>query len=159
MRSITRIFLANKIPDLQGARCVSQSRFYLYRKNGVVIRVQTKGDTFELERKVNKSAYIREGEKISITRDEFDVFSKSASDHVIRDNYLISKTPLVVLRIYHGRFEGLARVEIKFKSVDEAKSFVPLNWLGKEITLTPLAKDETLLGLTEREFQKLLSET
>lgn len=155
MRSITRVFLVNKIPDLEGIECVSQKRFYLYRHNGVVIRVQTKGDMFELERKVDKSAYIRESEKISITQEEFRALSKLASDSVMRDNYLITKMPHVVLRIYHGSFEGLVRVEIKFKSIKEAKSFVPFEWVGKEITDTPLAKDETLLGLTDREFNNL----
>lgn len=156
MQSITRRFLVNKIPNLKGIECVPQNRFCLYRKNGIVIRVQTSGNVFELERKVDTSTYVREGEKISITKEEFSVLSELAPDSVIRDNYIIKKMPLVVLRIYHGRFEGLVRAEIKFKSIDEAKRFVPFQWLGKEITNTPLAKDETLLGLTDIEFQKLL---
>lgn len=156
MQIITRKFLVKKIPDLTRKEHWVQNRFYLYRKNGIVIRVQSKGDVFELERKASKTALIRESEKIIITKEEFEAISKITSDHVTRDSYMIGEAPYITLRIYHGRFEGLVRVEIEFSSVEEANQFTPLVWMGKEITTTPLAKDETLLNLTASDFQKLL---
>lgn len=156
MKSITRKFLVKQVPDLTGKEHWVQSRFYLYRKNGIVIRIQSKGDIFELERKVNKTALIREGKKIAITKEEFEAISRLVRDVVVRDNYLISVAPHVVLRRYHERFEGLVRVEVEFSSVEEANQFTPLVWMGKEITTTPLARDETLLDLTADDFQKLL---
>lgn len=156
MQIITRKFLVKQVPDLTGKEHWVQNRFYLYRKNGIVIRVQSKGDLFELERKVSKTALIRESGKIIITKEEFEAISKTTSDHVTRDSYVIGEVPYITLRIYHGRFEGLVRVEIEFPSVEEANHFSPPVWMGKEITTTALAKDETLLDLTASDFQKLL---
>ncbi len=156
MKTITRKFLVKQIPDLTGRKHWIQHRFYLYRKNGVVIRVQSKNDEYELERKASESDLVRKSEKITITKEEFDAISTLVTDTIVRDSYLISETPHVVLRMYHGRFEGLVRVEIEFPSVAEANQFTPLVWMGKEITTTPLAKDETLLELTDENFQMLL---
>ncbi|MDO8451466.1 MAG: hypothetical protein Q7S76_01220 [bacterium] len=156
MQSVTRKFLVNQTPDLTGKKHWAQRRFYIFRKNGVVVRIQSKGNEFELERKIRKTDLIRESEKIAITKEEFESVSKIAVDYVIRDSYLMSQTPHVSLRIYHGQFEGLTRAEIDFQSVKEANQFVPLKWMAKEITSTPLACDETLLELSEKDFQALL---
>lgn len=156
MQTITRKFLVKQFPDLTGKKYWGQNRFYLYRKNRIIIRIQSIGEAFELERKVSKTDLVRESEKISITKEEFEAISKITMDHVIRDSYVVSETPRLILRIYHGRFEGLVRAEIAFQSIEEANRFIPLPWMGKEITSTPLAKDETLLDLTNNEIQKLL---
>lgn len=63
MQTITRKFIVKKIPNLNRKKCFIQERFYLYRKNGVVIRVQSSDNIFELERKVDVSELIRESEK------------------------------------------------------------------------------------------------
>ncbi|MEK7578088.1 MAG: hypothetical protein AAB492_05805 [Patescibacteria group bacterium] len=156
MQTIARKFLVKQIPDLTGKEHWAQSRFYLYRKNGIVIRTQSNGDNFDLERKVSKTALIRESEKIAITKDEFEEISKVIAANIIRDSYIISEIPYIVLRMYHGKFEGLIRVEVEFLSVEEANRYIPLKWMGKEITNTLLAKDETLLTLTGQDFRALL---
>jgi CYTH domain-containing protein len=155
MQAITRKFLVKSLPDLTRKECSSQNRSYLYRKNGIVIRVQSKGNVFELERKVSKTALIRESEKISITKEEFDTLSKIAKDNITRDSYVITETPDIVLQIYHSKFEGLVRVEVRFQSIEEANQFSPPEWMGREITNTHLAKDETLLDLTDQDFQAM----
>ncbi|MBI5613926.1 hypothetical protein HY947_03290 [Candidatus Gottesmanbacteria bacterium] len=157
MQTITRKFLVKHIPDLTGNKHWIQNRFYLYRKNGIVIRVQSNGKEFELERKVTETDLIRESKKIMISKEEYEAIGKNATEHVTRDNYMMSETPRTILRIYHGQFEGLVRAEIEFKSVEQAKQFIPLSWMEAEITATLLAKDETLLDLTRIDFQKLLS--
>lgn len=156
MQTIMRKYLVKQLPDLTEKKHWGQNRFYLYKKNGIVIRVQTDGEKFELERKESKTDVVRESKKITITKEEFEAISKITTDHVIRDNYVVSEMPRIILRIYHGQFEGLVRAEIEFQSVEEAHRFVPPQWMGKEITSTPLAKDETLLNLTNNEFLKLL---
>lgn len=148
--------MVKQLPDLTGKEHSVQSRFYLYRKNGIVIRVQSSGNIFELERKVSKTALIRENEKIAITKDEFEAIDKTVTENIIRDSYLISEAPNIVLRMYHGKFEGLIRAEVEFQSVEEANRYTLLEWMGKEITNTPLAKDQTLLDLTDSDFRKLL---
>lgn len=156
MQSITRKFIVTTPPDLNGKECLSQNRFYLYRKNGIVIRVQSKGDKFELERKIDKSNIVRESEKIAITKDEFMILHKNVVDEVIRESYLINENPNTTLMVYHGKFEGLARAETKFLTAEEAIHFSPPAWMGKEITDSPLGKDETLLDLNDADFKSLL---
>lgn len=156
MQTITRKFLVKQLPDLARKKHWAQNRSYLYRKNGIVIRLQSNGEAFELERKVSKTDLLRESEKMPITKEEFEVIGKLAPDHVMRDNYVMSETPRMILRVYHGQFEGLVRAEIEFQSVEEANQFIPLPWMAKEITSTPLARDETLFDLTDIEFQNLL---
>jgi CYTH domain-containing protein len=156
MQTITRKFLVKKIPNLQGIPCVEERRFYLYHKNGTVIRVQSKDKTFELERKITTSHLARESEKIILTNAEFNALSSVSNDFVIRGNYKISTTPGIVLRIYHERFEGLVRAEVSFQSVKLAKSFVAFEWMGKEITNTPLGTDEALIDLSMEDFVKEL---
>ena len=156
MKTITRKFLVKQIPDLTDRDHWILNRFYLYRKNGIIIRVQSNGDMFEIERKSDKTDLIRESEKIVITKEEFETIGKKSSDHIVRDSYLIDNDPHIVIHVYHGRFEGLVRAEVEFQSIQQAKQFIAFQWMGKEITSSPLAKDERLLNLTDNNLKKLL---
>lgn len=156
MQTVTRKFLAKQLPDLTGFVCQSEHRFYLYRKNGAVIRIQSRGEIFELEKKITKTAFIRESEKIALTKDEFESIQKLTKEEIQRDSYIISQTPEILVRIYHDVFEGLVRVEVSFSSIEEAQGYMPYDWMGREISDTPLGFDETLLNITTQEFHDLL---
>jgi len=80
-----------------------------------------------------------------------------ASDAIIRDKYVISEMPNIAIQIYHGKFEGLIRVEVEFDSEKEANEFVPLGWMGKEMTNLPIARDGKLLDLTSEKFEENLN--
>lgn len=69
-----------------------------------------------------------------------------------RDSYLIQTNPQITLKVYHGRFEGLVRIEVEFSSVAEAERFEPAQWFGKEMTDLPIAKDAELIAMTEEEY-------
>jgi len=149
MQTITRKFLVKSVPDLSNLSVTQYNRFYLYNANGVVVRVQSVGGKYELERKADKSELVRNEQKIEITKDEFEVLSKLTDKNILRDSYLIS--------VYHGKFEGLARAEVSFKSVEEAQNYKPLDWFENEVTNSPLAKDGELLNLSKEEFEELLN--
>lgn len=156
-QSITSKFLAKEMPDLAGKTKSTYQRYYLYNKNSIVIRIQKVDDEFELERKANESALVREGQTMKITEGEFEELKKFANQNIQRDSYEIQENPRIVLRVYHGDFEGLNRIEVNFKSEEEASAFQPLDWFGKEITGTPLSQDGYLLELSFEEFHKLLN--
>ncbi|OGK54285.1 hypothetical protein A3B56_01665 [Candidatus Roizmanbacteria bacterium RIFCSPLOWO2_01_FULL_45_11] len=156
MQTITRKFLVKDIPDLSHQKAIQNNRFYLFISEGLVIRVQNNGDTYEIERKVDISELIREKHKIEISKEEFEALSNLTNKNISRDSYLISEKPRVTLKIYHNNFEGLVRAEVSFDSIEEAQNFKPLDWFNKEITNSPLAKDETLSNLSIEEFRKLL---
>ena len=52
MDEIERKFLVKQLPDLSGIQAIPYERFYLYADKGVELRVQQRGDEYELERKV-----------------------------------------------------------------------------------------------------------
>ncbi len=153
---IRRKFLINQMPDLTGMERITYHRFYLYVGDNIDLRIQKIGDKFELERKVEVSPLTRTGEKIEISQEEFQKLKVGASEEIVRDSYLISENPKIVIRIYHGKFEGLARAELEFESEDKANDFQKPEWLGEEITNSPLGRDSKLLKLSAEEFEKLL---
>ena len=158
MEEIERKFLIKMLPDLSKFKKSSYERYFLFRNKDVEIRIQTVGNKYELERKVNKNNLSSEKHKFDITKDEFNALKKFPSESIIRDSYLVSTNPEVTIKIYKGKFNGLKRAEVEFKSLDEAKKFVLLDWFGKEITDTNLGRDSELLELSEEEFHKLLEE-
>lgn len=155
--SITRKFLVNTLPDLSGKEKTVYERYYLYISKTTVLRIQSVNDNYELERKVNESELVREGQTLSISKQESERLKAFSMDKILRDSYQVSDSPKVVIRIYHDKFEGLIRAEVNFQSESESKAFVPLSWMGKEITGTPLSQDGYLLQLTPEEFQKLIT--
>jgi CYTH domain-containing protein len=111
--------------------------------------IATKRELSHLERTV---------EKRNITEAEFNLLKQGASEVIIRDRYEIATNPDIAVQIYHGRFEGLVRAEVEFKSVEEAKAFKPLPWMGREMSDLPLARDARLLDLDAETFKRLLAQ-
>ncbi len=155
-KSITRKFLVKDLPDLSGKSKDTYQRYYLYNHNSIVIRIQQINDDFELERKANESELVREGSTMKITKDEFISLKEFAKQSIQRDSYEIQSDPIIVLRVYHGAFEGLSRAEVNFETEDKAEAFEPLEWFDREITGSPLSQDGYLLSLSPDEFQSLL---
>lgn len=157
-KSITRKFLVRVLPNLSNKNKDACERYYLYISDSgsIVVRVQKINETYELARKINKSNLIREEENIQITKEEFEKLKRIAKQKIQRDSYQIQENPTIVIRVYHGDYEGLKRIEVKFYNEEESQSFTPLDWFGKEITDTPLAQDGRLLQLTKEEFHRLL---
>ena len=154
---IERKFLVKTLPDLSGKTKQVFERYYLYRGKGVDVRIQKVDSTYEFERKSEVSGLGRETQKFEITKEEFEALKKKSGEGIIRDSYLMSENPEVTIKIYHGRFEGLLRGEVEFESEKAAQKFVPLDWMGKEITDTSLGRDSKLLDLSTGEFKDLLS--
>lgn len=156
IKSITRKFLVNNLPDLSDKDKENYERYYLYIGGSTVIRVQRIEDKYELERKINENDLVREGETMLITQEEFDGLKILAKQKIIRDSYLIQENPRIVIRVYHGDYKGLTRIEVNFQSIEESQNFTLPDWFGKEITNSALAQDGKLLRLTKEEFQILL---
>lgn len=154
---IERKFLIKKLPSLKQKEKTSYERYYLFDKNGIELRVQRKGDKYELERKIHISAVERTKEKIEVSEEEFNLLKSLAICTIIlRDSYALSSNPELTVKIYHGKYEGLARAEVKFDTVEQLEASQLPDWFGREITSTPLARDSQLLKLSEQEFKALL---
>lgn len=150
---IERKFLVRRMPDLGVIEPVSCERFYIFRSKNVEMRVQKKGNRYEIERKeiIDKLKAIKT--KLEISKQEFGVLKQLASEIILRDGYQISENPDISIKVYHGRLEGLSRVEVEFKSEEEAKSFQVPDWFGEEITDSVVSRDAKLIDLSDEEFK------
>jgi CYTH domain-containing protein len=153
---IERKFLVTTMPDLTGQEPIRYERYYLNRSDNVEERIQKKGDTYEYEKKEKVSDLEHKKETRSITQEEFESLRAGTSDAIIRDSFKVSNNPDITIKVYHGKYEGLIRAEVEFDSLESAEAFIPSEWMGKEITGTPLGKDSGLLDLSEEQFKEML---
>jgi adenylate cyclase len=153
---IERKFFVTTMPDVSGQDPVRYERYYLKREGNVEERVQKKGEMYEYQRKEKISDLEHKKEKRMITKEEFDSLRSGLGEPIIRDGFLIGHDPEITIKIYHGKHEGLVRAEVEFDSLESARAFIPLAWMGKEITGTPLGKDSGLLDLSEKQFKEML---
>lgn len=149
---IERKFFVTQMPDLSGITPQHYERHFLQRENGKEIRISKIDDSYVYEVKSEISSLERTRTKRQITKEEFEKFKQNSSEAIIRDKYSISVNPNIAIQIYHGRFTGLIRAEVEFGSTEEAVSFNPPSWMGKEMTDLPLARDSKLLDLNDEEF-------
>lgn len=153
---IERKFLVREVPDLNGIVPVSYERYFLASTDGSEERVQKKGEAFEWEKKVAVSDLASKKEKRIISKEEFEVYKTKAVSGIERESYLLSLSPEITLKVYHGSYEGLVRAEVEFENEAEAKSYRPESWMGEEITNSPLGRDSKLTQLSKQEFQRML---
>jgi adenylate cyclase len=159
MNEIERKFLVKQLPDLSSVEAVEYERHFIFTSDRLEIRVQKKGEKYEFERKVKISDLQRQGQKFEITKEEFEKFKELSIASIIRTAYFLDHIPpKLSVKIYHGKYEGLTRAEVEFKSEEEANLFNPFDWMGMEITNAPLGKDSKLITLSEKEFRELLVE-
>lgn len=149
---IERKFFVKNMPDLSGMQPLHYERYFLNRAHGIEERISKVNDRYVYERKEEISALERSREKKEITEKEFNNLKIKASEAIIRDRYNISSSPEIAIQVYHGKYEGLIRAEIEFDTAEQAREFVPQSWMGKEMTGLPIARDATLLDLTNEEF-------
>lgn len=142
---LTRRFIVKSLDNLSLNNPIRYERYYINDE----LRVQKKGNAYEKE-VLNKENIVVK--KIPITKEEFDELKKDAYSKLIRDCYQYLEDDRVSIKQYHGDFEGLNRVEVKFISEEEMASYEKEYWMGKEITDSPLAFDKDLSKRNREEF-------
>jgi CYTH domain-containing protein len=152
MKEIERKFLPKYLPDLSGYPHSILERHFLYSANGIELRIQTNGSWYKLQRKVSVSQTERDTEEIMLSKEEFEVLKERAVTSISRESYRVSDSPKTDIKVYHGPFEGLVRVEIECDSQEDLAHVALPEWVGVEITNSSLARDARLLTLTHAEF-------
>lgn len=153
---IDRKFLIQEMPRLTGRRSVLHERYFLQHGDLVEERIQKVGDIFEYEIKTAMSPKERTREKRVITEKEFIRLKEKASKVILRENFLLSKKPRISINRYLGEYKGFTFAEVEFDTREDSESFMPLSWMGTEITNSPLGRDSWLLGLDREHFLKVL---
>ncbi len=157
-QEIERKFLISKMPDLSKYQPIRYERYYIYRDGKVEMRVQKKENKFEIERKEMINKLSAKKTKLKISAPEFEKLKTFGSDVIIRDGYNLFSSPDVSIKIYHGKYEGLKKVEVEFKSEEQATSFQIPDWYGEEITDSIVSRDSKLLDLSKVEIKNFLEE-
>lgn len=155
---IERKFLIKRMPDLSNFESVIYERYYIFRNDFVEMRAQKKGEKFEIERKEMVSGLSAEKTKLVISEPEFEKLKQLGSEAILREGFFISSNPNVSIKIYHGKHEGLKKIEVEFSSEDEARAFQIPDWYGEEITDSMVSRDSKLLDLSDEEFKNFLEE-
>lgn len=149
MRKLTRRFIINSIENLELSKPIRYERYYINNE----LRIQKKDIKYQKEK---LDIYNNVIEKVEISENEFCELKKKSYSKIIRNSYLYLKDSRVSIKEYLDKYEGLYRVEVKFKSEKEENEYVKECWMGKEITYSPLAFDKDLSKLSTEEFKKEL---
>lgn len=149
-KRLTRRFILNNMDNLKVSDPIRYERYYI--NDG--LRIQKKKDIYEKEILNNKNIII---EKETIDINEFESLKNTAYKEIIRDSYLYLEDKKISIKKYYGIYDGLIRIEVKFKNESEMKEYKKLTWMGKEITDSPLAFDKDLSKLDREQFLKELS--
>ncbi len=156
---IERKFLVKKMPWLWSIRKVSQERYFIQRGDLFEEGFKRNGSIFEYETKFTISPQEKSREKVVVTREEFERQKENGTRVLERDSYSISKkNPVVSIKKYKGIYKGLVLAEVEFDSVEEMEDFQPYDWMGMEVTDTPLGKDARLVDLDREGLQKVLGD-
>ncbi len=142
---LTKRFVVSSLDNIPLSIPIRYERYYINDN----LRIQKKQDNLEKEILDNDNNII---EKENILEEEFNTLKNESYSKIIRDSYLYLNDERVSIKRYFDNYEGLIRVEIKFNTIEEMKSYIKESWMGKEITNTPLAFDKYLSKLSREEF-------
>lgn len=156
MLEIERKFLIKELPDLTHMQPIHYERYFVINTSNQHVRVQKKGNRFELETKVKINELEFHKDKQEISKAYFLELSHNCNKAIVRDSYLIHKNPNITIKKYFDDYEGLIRAEIEYDNMEQINTFVLPDWLGKEITGTELANDNKLITLDRNKFLKKL---
>jgi len=154
---IERKWIIKELPkDYTLSSPILYERHFIFNQDDIEIRIQRKGNRYELERKVKQSQLSRDTMKVEITENEYNRLKELSVSSISRESYMIAKYPEISIKRYLDRCDGLIRVEIEFDSEDQAINFKPYDWFGEEITNSVLGRDSELIKLSELEFKQEL---
>jgi adenylate cyclase len=154
---IERKFLVKRLPDLSHIVPKRYERYFLDSKPRTEERIQKIDNNYFYEKKTDISQLERiRDKKKEITESEFNRLKQKARGPIVRERFDISSNPDISIQIYFGKLTGLRRAEVEFNSVEEAKVFKPLNWMGKEITNLPIARDGKLLDFNDADLERMI---
>jgi len=135
MKEIERKFLPKQLPE-NLHRYKKEAIIQGYISSDPVLRLRRIGDKYVFTFK-NGISLIRDELESSITKEQFENLWRLVSGYyIIKDRHYIPLEDGFVaeLDIYHDRLKGLATVEVEFNSEEEANTFIPPDWFGKDVT-------------------------
>lgn len=104
-----------------------------------VVRIRREDDSCYLTYK-SRGLLMREEYNLPLTLDAYEHLLPKADGIVLtKRRYLIpiADTGLTIeLDVFFGAYQGLMLAEVEFKTKEEAQSFQPPQWFGKDVTFS-----------------------
>ena len=113
-----------------------------------------------IKRKVDRNDFSTATEQtVPLTAHQFEALWKQCPRTLVKTRYYIPlEKHMAELDLFHGPLEGIAYVEVEFKSHAEAARFKAPDWFGADITQKPWSVNYELIGYTKDEVMFLMKE-
>lgn len=102
------------------------------------VRDYNNGESFEFTMKNNMTidGMIRDEINIDITKEQYDnLVIKQEGNTINKTRYqLYDNGQIIALDIFHGDLDGLAYMEIEFKTEEESRNYKEPEWVIKDVT-------------------------
>lgn len=132
---IERKFLVNKLPaNLKNYTFKIIEQAYLSTEP--VVRIRKSNDVYTLTYKSN-GFLSREEYNLPLTKDAYYHLKEKADGNIIsKKRYLIplGSNLTIELDVFYAPFDTLVLAEVEFDSEVHAKSFIPPDWFGEDVT-------------------------
>ena len=103
-----------------------------------VVRIRREGDEYWLTYK-SAGMMIREEANLPLTEKAFHhLLAKADGNRIIKTRYFLSydEHHTIELDLFHRQLEGLMTAEVEFLSEEDANTFTPPAWFGREVKST-----------------------
>ena len=142
---IERKYLIKKLPeDLAQYPHMEMEQAYLCTEP--VVRVRKEGEDYVLTYK-SKGLMVREEYNLPLNEEAYRHLIQKADGFIIsKKRYLIPLTGrlTIELDIFEGDLAPLKLAEVEFETKEEAESFLPPKWFGKDVTFSSDYHNSTL---------------
>lgn len=109
---------------------------YLKDEFGTRLRYESsdQGHMYLQTRKTGSGISRTEDER-EITKETFDAMWREVECSLAKSRYFITWDNIdIEFNVFHGKLEGYFQIEVEFDSHEDATSFIPPSWLGREVT-------------------------
>ena len=130
---IERKFLIKELPDLSKYKYLDIEQGYL--STHPVVRIRKKNDDYILTYK-GSGTLAHEEIEAALSKEAYEHLKEKIDGNLItKKRYLIPLDPYTIeLDVFAGHMEGLIMAEVEFPTIEEATSFTPPEWFGKDVT-------------------------
>ncbi|HIH18188.1 MAG TPA: adenylate cyclase [Nanoarchaeota archaeon] len=154
-------YLVRSVPkNLSGFRKDEIKQGYLGPKGERIRSYNNSRFEKTLKKKVKSTDFSTSTEETeSLSKGEFETLWPRCMRTISKTRYYIplQDEKTAELDLFHGALEGIAFVEVEFKTHAEAKNFSPPEWFGRDVTQEPWTINYELAGHTPQEIKKLIS--
>ena len=133
---IERKFLLKKLPDnLDTYRHRHLEQGYLC--TAPVVRIRKDDDRYELTYK-SGGMMVRQEYNLLLTKDSYEHLKKKVDGRLItKKRYMIQyEKYMIELDVFENDLAPLVLAEVEFETEEEANSFTPPEWFGKDVTFS-----------------------